>query len=576
MAGDSSTANTQTGASTGTTMTPESLNAPAPLQTATVTPDTTNHNAITSSVTQGVIDDYNNITKPADDTATSNQNSLAQSITGLMGQDANKAVDTAADNTAAGVDDATNDVNTYTSQLADLNAQATSLNREAQAIPIQTQQNNQNTGATDAGIAPQNAGALRENALKALSIGQQADVANAALTGSNIRLQAAQAKAQQMIDLKYQPIEAELAAKQSQYTMNKDALDALDKKASDELGVSLQKEATDTANAKETETANTNMILNAQVQGASPAVVAAAKAVSDAGGSTLEVGSKLGAYAGDVLGTQLKKAQIVEANANAAKTIADTATAAAASDPSNLAQQLISGNLAPSELSKRANGANGYNATLQTANALSLKTTGKPFNIAQADRNYKFATNVQTQNTLNGLSSLIGTVDSSGNITGGNLSALKNLSNSLPRTNFPAVNSVEWNALLQTGNPDVVAYMTNVTEVADQIAKVLQGGSTGGTSDAKLNQASQIFNKNFSVDQINAVVNTIQPLLVNRAKGMIGDNPYLSDYATQFGLDNPGQVGGMANNPYSAALNPSLNTSAPITSGNGTYNIPSN
>lgn len=535
--------------------------------------DTTNHNAITSSVTQSVMDQYKTL-NDKQNTAQTGQTDLSKSITDLLGSEATKTADTQAANTASGVDTATADQNRYSQQLADLNAQASSLNREAQAIPIQVQQKNSGMMANDAGLQAETTGKLRENALKALSIGQQADIASAALTGSGIRLQAAKDKAQQIVDLKYKPIEAQIAAKQQQYNLNKDALDEIDKKRSEAVQASIDKEKTDAANAKAIETANTNMILNAQVQGASPSVVAAAKKLADAGGNQLEVGNALGAYAGDNLGTQLKKAQIVEAQANAAKTRAETANTLATSDPSSLAQQLVKGNLAPSELSKRANGVSGYNTTLQAANAYSLQTTGKPFNIAQADRNYKYATNVQTQNTLNYLGSLIGTADSSGNVTGGNLTALKNLSSALPRTSFPAINSVKWNALIQTGSPEVVAYMTNVTEVADQIAKVLQGGGNGGTSDAKLNQASSLFNKNFSVDQINAVVDTLQPLLINRAKGVINNNPYLSDYATQFGIDNPGQVGGLANNPYATALNSGKTTSASITSGNGMYTIP--
>lgn len=561
----------------GTTIGADQMGKTTPLQTIPAPIDGTDHAGITSGVTQSVMDEYKAL-NDKQTAAEANQDTTGSSIIDSMNALLGKTSDTATANETAGVNSATSDVNKYTTQLADLNAQASSLNRAALAAPIQTQERNAGTGATSDAYAVENAGALRNNALQALSIGQQADIASAALTGSNIRLQAAKDKAQQIIDLKYNPLEAELAVKQKQYDLNKDALDSIDKKRTEALGVALDKEKTDLADKKEKDQANSDLILNAQTQGASSDLVAKAKAIADAGGTKLEVGSALGAYAGDYMGTQLKKAQIVEANANAAKTRADTATAALNNDPQNLAQQLVSGNLAPSELSKRATGTAAYNAVLKAADDYSMQTTGQHFNIAQADRNYKYATNVQTQNTLNYLGSLIGGVDPSGNITGGNLDALKTLSTAIPRTDFPAVNSVKWNAMLQTGNPDVVAYMANVTEVADQVAKVLQGGNGGGTSDAKLAQASQLFNKNFSVDQLNAVVDTLKPLLISRAKGLINNNPYLSDYAKNFGIDNAGLVGGMANNPYSQALNPS---SAPVTatsiinSANGLYNIPS-
>ena len=74
----------------------------------------------------------------------------------------------------------------------------------------------------------------------------------------------------------------------------------------------------------------------------------------------------------------------------------------------------------------------------------------------------------------------------------------------------------------------MAAYYTAVTEVADQVAKILQGGGAGGgTSDAKLKQASELFDKGFSKDSINAVSTTLRDLLANRKKEMIGTNRYL-------------------------------------------------
>ena len=45
-----------------------------------------------------------------------------------------------------------------------------------------------------------------------------------------------------------------------------------------------------------------------------------------------------------------------------------------------------------------------------------------------------------------------------------------------------------------------------------------------------------LFNSKFSKDQVNATIAAIQPLLTNRAKALIGDNPYLNDYKTDLGL----------------------------------------
>jgi hypothetical protein len=221
-----------------------------------------------------------------------------------------------------------------------------------------------------------------------------------------------------------------------------------------------------------------------------------------------------------------------------------------------LAQQLVDGLLAPAELSKRSTGVGSYSSILDAANKYSMATYGKPFDIATADRNYKFANNVQTQNTLNYLGSLVGSDDGSGKIVGGNLDALissSNLRNPEDPTNpilnflkngplggttsFPALNNTEQWAKLQTGDPQIAAYYTTLLEVSDQTAKILQGGgSGGGTSDAKLAQAQNLFQKGFTPDQISAVASSLKTLLMSRGTSMVKDNPYLSDYAQQFGV----------------------------------------
>lgn len=235
------------------------------IQPVTPTPDTTNYSGITGGVTQSIMDEYAAL-NAKQSAAQANQQATGTSITDLMKQLTGKTADTQAANDAAGVTAETANLNKYAQQLADLNAQASSLNRATQAIPIQTQERNRNTGATDAGVAPQTAGDLRLNALKALSIGQQSDIAAAAATGSNLRLQAAKDKAQQIIDLKYKPIEDEIALKQKQYDLNKDTLDSIDKKRSEALQLSLQKEAQDLADKKAKQKANAELSLQAGVK----------------------------------------------------------------------------------------------------------------------------------------------------------------------------------------------------------------------------------------------------------------------------------------------------------------------
>ena len=189
----------------------------------------------------------------------------------------------------------------------------------------------------------------------------------------------------------------------------------------------------------------------------------------------------------------------------------------ASGNTQSIAENLVNGNIDPSQLSKRS--AN-YNAVLAAADAYSVKTFGKHFNIADASSDYKFATNVGTQNTLKYLNSVIPNMD-----------ALVKQSDSIGRTQLPALNNAEMWAKLNTGDPKVAAYYTTLTETADQIAKILQGGGTGsGSSDAKLKQASDMFAKGFTPEQVKGVVADLKVLLNNRKDALIGDNIYLQKY----------------------------------------------
>lgn len=220
------------------------------------------------------------------------------------------------------------------------------------------------------------------------------------------------------------------------------------------------------------------------------------------------------------------------------------------SDTQNLASQLVGGQIAPGELSKRTTGNSSYNDVLVAADKYSLATTGQHFNIAKADTQYKFANNKATQDTLNYLGSLVGTDNGSGTLAGGNLDQLISLSDKRITPNdplssvhggqnqqgFPALNDVRQWTKLQSGNPDIAAYYSTLLEVSDQVAKVLQGGGSSGTSDAKLKQAQDLFQKGFTPDQVKAVAGSLKGLLANRATSMVKDNPYLSDYANQLGI----------------------------------------
>jgi len=125
------------------------------------------------------------------------------------------------------------------------------------------------------------------------------------------------------------------------------------------------------------------------------------------------------------------------------------------------------------------------------------------------------------------------------------LNTVQNLSNQIDRTKFPIINKAVLETMKQTGDTNVVAYATAVTEVADQIAKILQGGGTGsGSSDAKLRQAVELFDGSYSKEQLSAAIGSIRELLNSRNEAlkkdtwrMIGGSPESS----------PGSAGASAN-----------------------------
>ncbi len=239
---DPATTTPSSNASMGT-ISIDKLQPASSMKTVPTPTDTTNYSGMIGSTTKSIIDSYTN----ANNDYTTYSNKVvedANSISSLMKNLANKQVDTQNAQETAGVNTAKAEYTAYINKLAELSGQATSLQREAQAIPIQAQQNAEGKGITDAGLAPLTSAELRNNAIKALTLAQNTDIVSAAATGSYNKLQLAQDKAQQIIDLKYKPLEDELKARQTQYELNKDMLSLIDKKRTEALGIALENEKT--------------------------------------------------------------------------------------------------------------------------------------------------------------------------------------------------------------------------------------------------------------------------------------------------------------------------------------------
>ena len=260
--------------------------APQPtIKAPTFEPTPVDPNIATSAISS-VAGQFEAINKQQEQ-AQAEQKALADSQMSLQNALLGKTADTQAYEDQAGVTQAKAQQNQFVQQLADLNAQAQSLQREASAIPIANRLAYQKAGiaGTESQVQNVNYDQLQQNALKALSIAQQADIASAALTGSTVRLNAAKEKAQQMVDLKYKPIEDQIALKKNQYELNKDTLMQIDKKRAEALQLSIQKEERDIAERKAVEKGVQDIGLTLRKYGVADSVVKdvlSAKSVNEA------------------------------------------------------------------------------------------------------------------------------------------------------------------------------------------------------------------------------------------------------------------------------------------------------
>lgn len=117
-------------------------------------------------------------------------------------------------------------------QLSDVNNQIQATTKEALAIPLQLQEQAKGRGITAAGLAPDQAGQIRQNTLKALGLSSIAQT----LQGNVAR---AEDIANKAVQAEFLPLQTELNYQKNIYALNKDALDRQDKKSSEKLGIYL-------------------------------------------------------------------------------------------------------------------------------------------------------------------------------------------------------------------------------------------------------------------------------------------------------------------------------------------------
>lgn len=278
----------------------------SPMKLATTPQDSTDYSNIINTQIASIPQLQQDVKQK--ETQTQNSTDMLKSL--LMGQ---ASVPTA--NADQSVIDAQQNVDKYNTQQAQIQAQASALQRQAQIIPLQAQQGAAGQGITDRGLAPLRTAQLRDNAIQSLALAQQSDINQAALMGSQISLDNARNRAQQIVDLKYKGYETAIAVERMNLLQNQSTLERIDKKLYDATVQANKKEEQQIAEKKANDLAVGKLIIEASPYAPS-SILNQAKKLQAEGRSSVEVAIALGKYGGDYMGDLVKRSSIQSNEAN--------------------------------------------------------------------------------------------------------------------------------------------------------------------------------------------------------------------------------------------------------------------
>lgn len=183
-------------------------------------------------------------------------------------------------------------------------------------------------------------------------------------------------------------------------------------------------------------------------------------------------------------------------------------------NPASMPVGLVEGTIDPSQLSKRSK---DYNQNLTMANEYSLQKYGKPFDIAQAQADYKYATATRTQDTLKMIQSMIE--------PNGSIQIAAQAAAALPgRLDQSTVNKAFNATATEFGSVAVTNFHTAMLGLADEYSKVMGGGIS---SDTGRQQALDILKANYSNGQLAGAIGIMQKDIAARKTNIIGQNRYL-------------------------------------------------
>ena len=195
------------------------------------------------------------------------------------------------------------------------------------------------------------------------------------------------------------------------------------------------------------------------------------------------------------------------------------------SDPSgvssinSLAQAVLSGQLAPSQIPTGSRGA------IRTSVENAVLAQNPSFNFASAESSFQFGKSTPVIQQVAKIQGLIG--------PGGALDQLQALSNSIPRTQFPNLNQLTLAAAEATGSPEVATYLSQAKLVGDEIGNAL---AASGASDLKVQLGLDMDNPNLTIAQMNAVLQGAAKQLQSRSEAYTNASPSIpvnTNYGSQ-------------------------------------------
>ena len=168
-----------------------------------------------------------------------------------------------------------------------------------------------------------------------------------------------------------------------------------------------------------------------------------------------------------------------------------------------IAQKIVDHEMAPGQIGEIAKGFGKRTQEVSQMISEGVNRLDPHFNYQEADANFKLSNSVGFQQTVRYMDSVKNSIP-----------LVIQRAQELGNSNIRFVNGLANMGKAQLNDPKLAKFQTDALLVADEIAKILQGGGTGsGTSDAKLKQAAEIIRDSDSPKAIAAKLGEVQQLI---------------------------------------------------------------